>query len=57
MFKTKDLNNKLTSHKNFLQVELTFNSNDDLNSLLGENSQNIDKLNEINLKHSKYVRT
>ena len=47
MLKTKAQNLKSLSHRNFLQVELTFNSNDDLNTLLGENSKNIDKLNEI----------
>ena len=38
---------KLLKHSKFSQVELTFNSNGDLNILLGENSKNIDKLNEI----------
>ena len=47
MLKTKAQNLKSLSHKNLSQVELTFNSNDDLNTLLGENSKNIDKLNEI----------
>ena len=47
MLKTKAQNLKSLSHRNFSQVELTFNSNDDLNTLLGENSKNIDKLNEI----------
>ena len=46
MLKIKAQNVKLKSHKNLSQVELTFNSNDDLNTLLGENSKNIDKLNE-----------
>ena len=46
MLKTKAQNIKSQSHKNLSQVELTFNSNDDLNTLLGENSKNIDKLNE-----------
>ena len=46
MLKIKAQNIKLQSHKNLSQVELTFNSNDDLNTLLGENSKNIDKLNE-----------
>ena len=47
MLKTKAQNFKSLSHRNLSQVELTFNSNDDLNILLGENSKNIDKLNEI----------
>ena len=47
MLKTKAQNLKSLSHRNLSQVELTFNSNDDLNILLGENSKNIDKLNEI----------
>ncbi len=47
MLKTKAQNFKSLSHRNLSQVELTFNSNDDLNTLLGENSKNIDKLNEI----------
>ena len=47
MLKTKAQNLKSLSHRNLSQVELTFNSNDDLNTLLGENSKNIDKLNEI----------
>ena len=47
MLKTKAQNPKLLSHRNLSQVELVFNSNDDLNILLGENSKNIDKLNEI----------
>ena len=47
MLKTKAQNLKSLSHKNLSKVELTFNSNDDLNILLGENSKNIDKLNEI----------
>ena len=47
MFKTKAQNFKPLSYRNLSQVELTFNSNDDLNTLLGENSKNIDKLNEI----------
>ena len=47
MLKTKALNHKPLNKKNQLQVELIFNSNDDLNILLGENSKNIDKLNEI----------
>ena len=47
MLKTNDQNNKLLKHSKFSQVELTFNSNGDLNILLGENSKNIDKLNEI----------
>ena len=47
MLKIKSQNLKSLSHKNFSQVELTFNSNDDLNILLGENSKNVDKLNEI----------
>ncbi len=47
MLKTKVQNLKSLSHRNLSQVELIFNSNDDLNTLLGENSKNIDKLNEI----------
>ena len=47
MLKTKALNHKPLNKKNQSQVELIFNSNDDLNILLGENSKNIDKLNEI----------
>ena len=47
MLKTKAQNLKSLSHRNLSQVELTFNSNFDLNILLGENSKNIDKLNEI----------
>jgi len=47
MLETKAQNLKSLSHRNLSQVELTFNSNDDLNILLGENSKNIDKLNEI----------
>ena len=47
MLKAKDQKNKLLNHKKFSQVELTFNSNNHLNILLGENSKNIEKLNEI----------
>ena len=47
MLKTKGLKHKPLNQRELLQVELTFNSNDDLNILLGENSRNIDKLNEI----------
>ena len=47
MLKTKAQNLKSLSHRKLSQVELTFNSNDDLNILLGENSKNLDKLNEI----------
>ena len=47
MLKTKALNNKSSKLSKLSQVELTFNSNDNLNLLLGENSKNIDKLNEI----------
>ena len=47
MLNAKDQKNKLSNHKKFSQVELTFNSNDHLNTLLGENSKNLDKLNEI----------
>ena len=47
MFKTKDLNKKSLNYSNVLEIELTFNSNNDLNLLLGENSENIDKLNKI----------
>ena len=47
MLKTKDLNHKTLNQKKLSQVELTFNSNHDLNILLGENSKNLDKLNDI----------
>ena len=47
MLKTKARNLKSLNHRNLSQVELIFNSNDDLNLLLGENSKNIDKLNQI----------
>ena len=47
MLKTKAQNLKTLNHRNLSQVELIFNSNDDLNLLLGENSKNIDKLNQI----------
>ena len=47
MLKTKGLNHKPLNKRNQSQVELIFNSNDDLNILLGENSKNIDKLNKI----------
>ncbi len=47
MLKTKTVKNKLLNKENQSQVELIFNSNYDLNILLGENSKNIDKLNEI----------
>ena len=47
MLKTKARNLKPLNHKNFSQVELIFNSNDNLNLLLGENSKNIDKLNQM----------
>ncbi len=47
MLKTKAQNNHALNHRKLSQVELTFNSNDDLNILLGENSKNIDKLNDI----------
>ena len=47
MLKTKGLKHKPLNQRELLQVELTFNSNDDLNILLGENSRNIDKLNDI----------
>ena len=47
MLKIKAQNLKPLSYRNLSQVELTFNSNDDLNILLGENSKNVDKLNEI----------
>ena len=47
MLKTKAINHKPLNKRNQLQVELIFNSNDDLNILLGENSKNIDKLNKI----------
>ncbi len=47
MLKTKDKNISSPDCNELEQVELTFKSNDDLNMLLGENSKNIDKLNEI----------
>ena len=47
MLKKKAFNHKQPNHEKLSQVELTFNSNEDLNILLGENSKNIDKLNEI----------
>ena len=47
MLKTKAHNNKTLNHEKILQVELTFNSNKDLNRLLGENSKNVEKLNTI----------
>ena len=47
MLKIKAQKKNLLNHRNLLQVELTFNSNEDLNNLLGENSKNIDKLNDI----------
>ena len=47
MIKTKAQNLKSLSHRKLSQVELTFNSNYDLNILLGENSKNLDKLNEM----------
>ncbi len=47
MFKTRDRDNKSLDHKKNSQVELIFNSNDHLKILLGENSKNIDKLNQI----------
>ena len=47
MLKTKILSQKLFNQGNQSQVQLTFNSNDDLNILLGENSKNIDRLNKI----------
>ncbi len=47
MLKTKALNNNSLKYSKLSKVELTFNSNDDLKILLGENSKNIDKLNEI----------
>ena len=47
MIKINDRNKKLLNRKNISKVELTFNSNNHLNILLGENSKNIDKLNEI----------
>ena len=47
MLKTKDQNKKSFNNKQNHQVELTFNSNEYLNIFLGENSKNIDKLNEI----------
>ena len=47
MLKIKAQKKNLLNHRNLTQVELTFNSNEDLNNLLGENSKNIDKLNHI----------
>ena len=47
MLKTKAQNNNPLNHRKLSQVELTFNYNDDLNILLGENSKNLDKLNDI----------
>ena len=47
MLKTKALNNNSLKYSKLSKVELTFNSNDDLKILLGENSKNIDKLNEL----------
>ncbi len=47
MLKTKYQNNKLLNENKISQVELTFNSNDNLNILLGQNSENLDKLNDI----------
>ena len=47
MLKTKYQNNKLLNKNKISQVELTFNSNDNLNKLLGQNSENLDKLNDI----------
>ena len=47
MLKTKAPNYKISNKKNQSQVELIFNSNDDLNIFLGENSKNVDKLNKI----------
>ena len=47
MLKTKYQNNKLLNKNKISQVELTFNSNDNLNILLGQNSENLDKLNDI----------
>ena len=46
MLKIKAQNLKSLKHRNLSQVELTFNSNYDLNILLGENSKNIDKLKD-----------
>ena len=47
MLKTKYQNNKLLNKNKISQVELTFNSNDNLNILLGQNSENLNKLNDI----------
>ena len=47
MLKTKIQKNKLSNKKKNSEVELIFTSNENLNILLGENSKNIDKLNEI----------
>tara|TARA_Y100000589_G_C27157635_1_gene631457 strand:+ start:341 stop:1336 length:996 start_codon:yes stop_codon:yes gene_type:complete len=47
MLKSKDKKTNSANFKKQSQIELIFNSNDDLNKLLGENSKNIDKLNQI----------
>ena len=47
MLKKNASNNKQLNPRKLSQVEITFKSNNDLNILLGENSKNIDKLNEI----------
>ena len=47
MLKTKDRKKKSLNNKKISQVELTFNSNDELNILLGENSKNLDNLNKM----------
>ena len=47
MLKTKYQNNKSLNKNKISQVELIFNSNDNLKILLGQNSENLDKLNDI----------
>ena len=46
MLKTNNIKNKLSNFEDMRQIELTFNSNEDLNLLLGKNSKNLEKLNE-----------
>ena len=51
MLKTNNIKNKLSNFEDMRQIELTFNSNEDLNLLLGKNSKNLEKLNEaLNVK-------
>ncbi len=47
MLKTKYQNNKSLNKNKISQVELIFDSNDNLKILLGQNSENLDKLNDI----------